>query len=42
MQSVSDKSVVILPFADYSDADNIETAYRRNLFVSENVTDQFV
>ena len=38
----SDRSVVILPFADYSDADNIETAYRRNLFVSENVTDQFV
>jgi len=38
----SDKTVVILPFADYSHADNLETAYRRNLFVSENVTDQFV
>jgi len=37
----SDKTVVILPFADYSHADNLETAYRRNLFVSENVTDQF-
>lgn len=38
----SDRTIVILPFADYSNADNIETAYRRNLFVSENVTDQFV
>lgn len=36
-----DKSVVILPFADYSSADNLETAYRRNLFVAENLTDQF-
>ena len=38
----SDKAVVILPFADYTNADKLETAYRRNLFVSENVTDQFV
>jgi len=38
----SDKTVVILPFADYSLAGNLETAYRRNLFVSENVTDQFI
>jgi hypothetical protein len=38
----SDRTVVILPFADYSDADNLESSYRRNLFVSENVTDQFV
>lgn len=37
----SDKTVVILPFADYSGADNLETAYRRNLFVAENLTDQF-
>ena len=37
-----DKTVVILPFADYSYADNLETAYRRNLFVNENVTDQLV
>jgi hypothetical protein len=37
----ADKTVVILPFADYSYADNLETAYRRNLFVSENLTDQF-
>ena len=37
-----DKSVVILPFADYSYADDVETAYRRNLYVSENITDQMV
>ena len=36
-----DKTVVILPFADYSSADKLETAYRRNLYVSENLTDQF-
>jgi hypothetical protein len=38
----ADKSIVILPFADYSYADDIETAYRRNLYVSENLTDQLV
>ncbi|MCL2790690.1 MAG: hypothetical protein FWD79_08600 [Desulfobulbus sp.] len=39
----SDKTVVILPFADYSLADdNLERAYRRQLFVNENITDQFV
>jgi len=38
----ADRTVVILPFADYSHADNLETAYRRNLLVSENVTDQLV
>lgn len=38
----SDKTVVILPFADYTHADNLESAYRRNLFISENLTDQFV
>jgi len=38
----ADKTVVILPFADYSNADNLETAYRRNLLVSENLIDQFV
>ncbi|MBV5327650.1 MAG: hypothetical protein JZU65_08425 [Chlorobium sp.] len=38
----ADKTVVILPFADYSNADNLETAYRRNLMVSENLIDQFV
>ncbi len=36
------RRVVILPFADYTDADSIESAYRRNLFVSENLTDRFV
>ena len=36
----ADRTVVILPFADYSYADNLESAYRRNLFISENVTDQ--
>ena len=38
----ADKSVVILPFADYSYADDLETAYRRNLYVTENLTDQLV
>ncbi len=38
----ADKTVVILPFADYSYADNLETAYRRNLFINENLTDNFV
>ncbi|WP_084312320.1 hypothetical protein [Desulfobulbus elongatus] len=36
------KTVVILPFADYSQADNLESSYRRQLFVSENITDQFI
>ncbi|MDR2549671.1 MAG: hypothetical protein LBD10_05655 [Desulfobulbus sp.] len=38
----SGRTVVILPFADYSEADNLERAYRRQLFVTENITDQFV
>jgi len=37
-----DKTIVILPFADYSQADNLERACRRQLFVTENITDQFV
>nr|WP_320010969.1 hypothetical protein [uncultured Desulfobulbus sp.] len=37
-----DKTAVILPFADYTHANNIELAFRRNMFVSENITDQFV
>lgn len=36
----ADRTVVVLPFADYSYADNLETAYRRNLFINENLTDQ--
>jgi len=38
----ADKSIVILPFADYSYADDLETAYRRNLYIAENLTDQLV
>jgi TolB-like protein len=38
----ADKSIVVLPFADYSEADDLESAYRRNLYVSENLTDQLV
>ena len=38
----ADKSIVILPFADYSYANDIESAYRRNLYVPENLTDQLV
>lgn len=34
------KTVVILPFADYSQADNLESAYRRNLLITENITDR--
>lgn len=37
-----DKTVVVLPFADYSYADDIESAYRRNLYITENITDQLV
>jgi len=36
------KSVVILPFADYSFADSLTSSYRRNLQISESVTDNFV
>lgn len=36
----ADKTIVILPFADYSYADDLETAYRRNMYVTENLTDQ--
>jgi TolB-like protein len=35
------RTVVILPFADYSNAGNIESAYRRNLAVTEALTDRF-
>jgi len=33
------KSVVILPFADYSFGDNLVAAYRRNTMVTESLTD---
>ncbi|MDY0351795.1 MAG: hypothetical protein RBR09_11120, partial [Desulfobulbaceae bacterium] len=38
----AEKSIVILPFADYSYGDDLETAYRRNLSITENLTDQLV
>lgn len=38
----ADKTVVILPFADYSYADNLDSAYQRNLYVTENLTDRLV
>ncbi|THB74813.1 MAG: hypothetical protein D6B25_12895 [Desulfobulbaceae bacterium] len=38
----SGKSVVILPFADYTYADNIASAHRRNLQVTESLTDRLV
>ena len=36
------KSVVILPFADYSFADNFVSAHRRSLQVTESLTDSLV
>ncbi|MBM9513586.1 hypothetical protein [Desulfogranum marinum] len=38
----ADKTIVILPFADYSYADNLDTAYHRNLYITENLTDNLV
>lgn len=38
----NDQTVLILPFADYSSADNLAGAYRRNLSVNEAMTDKFV
>ncbi|PIE60823.1 MAG: hypothetical protein CSA31_00035 [Desulfobulbus propionicus] len=38
----AEKTVVVLPFADYSNADNIDSAYNRNLYITENITDQLV
>ncbi|WP_419175271.1 hypothetical protein [Desulfosediminicola sp.] len=34
------KTVVILPFADYSKGDNLESAHRRNMMVSETLADR--
>ncbi len=36
------QTVVILPFADYTSADSIAGAYRRNLAVTEAITDRLV
>lgn len=34
------KTAVILPFADYSDGDTLESAHRRNLMITETITDR--
>lgn len=34
------KTIVVLPFADYSDGGNIASAHRRNLMVTETLTDR--
>jgi hypothetical protein len=36
------QTVLILPFADYTSADSLAGAYRRNLSVNEALTDRFV
>lgn len=36
------QTVVILPFADYTSADELEGAYRRNIAVTEAMTDRLV
>jgi hypothetical protein len=38
----SGKTIVILPFADYSYGDNIASAHRRNMMVTETLTDRLV
>jgi hypothetical protein len=38
----SGKTAVILPFADYSNGDDIASAHRRNLMVTETLTDRMV
>ncbi|MDW7771268.1 MAG: hypothetical protein SCH71_00090 [Desulfobulbaceae bacterium] len=38
----SDKTIVILPFADYSYENDVASAYRRNMYIMENITDQMV
>lgn len=37
-----ESTAVILPFADYTHANNIESAFRRNMFVNECIIDHFV
>jgi len=36
------RTVVLLPFADYTDAYKLSSAYRRNLAISETLTDRLV
>jgi hypothetical protein len=38
----TDKTVVLLPFADYSSADNVISVYERGSSVSEALTDRFI
>lgn len=38
----ADKTIVILPFADYSEGDNIADAYHRSLYVNAGLTDELV
>ncbi len=37
-----ESTAVILPFADYTHANNLESAFRRNMFVNESIIDHFV
>ena len=37
-----DKTIVILPFADYSEGDDIASAYHRSLYINADLTDQLV
>lgn len=36
------RSVVVLPFADYSFSDNLESAHRRNMQITESLTDRLI
>ncbi len=36
----ADKTIVILPFADYSEGDGIASAYHRSLYINADLTDQ--
>jgi hypothetical protein len=38
----ADKTIVILPFADYSEGDDIASAYHRSLYVNASLTDELV
>jgi hypothetical protein len=38
----TEKTIVVLPFADYSEGDDIATAYHRSLYIGSNLTDQLV
>jgi len=38
----TDKSVVLLPFADYSSGDDVISVYERSRSISESLTDKFV